>query len=348
VKLRKVVTILLVICMVLGLAACGNNSASNTSTDNTASAEKQEAKSGENASSKEEAKSEGRRFGIIYPIIHPFFEPVGEDAEEYAATKGWTVIANGPSTSNAQEQIEIMENMISMGLDGIAIGPTDSTALRETIDKAVDKGIKVITMESDCEGSKRYGYIGTDNYKAGRHMGSVIGEKLNGEGEIMILTGLPTQESLNLRIKGIQDYLAEHYPNIKIVDTQASEGDATKAVELTENMIQANPDFKAIIGIDATAGPAMVSVWKAKGWQNSKEHMIITFDDMPDNLKGMEDGYITAIVAQRESSWGKGVLDMMNDLCDGKEIPDYTDTGTVEIRLDNLKTYTEEPSWVEK
>lgn len=304
--------------------------------------------SGETTSSENVSTTDERKFGIIYPGIHPFWEPIGAAAEEYAATKGWSVVANGPDTSDARKQIEIMENMVSMGLDGIAITPIDSTALKETIDKAIDKGIKVICLESDCAGSKRYGYIGTDNYKAGRHMGSVIARKLNGSGKIMILTGLPTQESLNLRIEGIKDYLKEKNPDIQIVDTQASEGDATKAVELTENMIQAVPDFKAIIGIDANAGPAMISVWKAKGWQNSNEHMIITFDDMPDNLQGMKDGYISAIVAQRESTWGQSVLDMMNDLCDGKEIPDYTDTGSVEITTENMDTYTQETSWVEE
>lgn len=344
---KKILSMLLAAGMAVSLAACsGGTTAAKGDSQGADQGSALQTKAG--GADTQAGDKEGRKFGIIYPGIHPFWEPIGAAAEEYASTKGWSVVANGPDTSDARKQIEIMENMVSMGLDGIALTPIDSTALKETIDKAVDKGIKVICLESDCDASKRYGYIGTDNYKAGRHMGDVIGKNLDGEGKIMILTGLPTQQSLNLRIEGIKDYLAEKYPNIEIVDTQASEGDASKAVELTENMIQAVPDFKAIIGIDANAGPAMVSVWKAKGWQNSKEHMIITFDDMPDNLAGMKDGYITAIVAQRESTWGQSVLDMMNDLCDGKSIPDYTDTGSVEITLDNIDTYTQDASWVEQ
>lgn len=334
---KRLLSVILTAALIAAATGCSGGNKAET-----------KAASGETSASETAAQAEGRKFGIIYPGIHPFWEPIGAAAEEYAATKGWSVVANGPDTSDARKQIEIMENMISMGLDGIAITPIDSTALKETIDKAVDKGVKVICLESDCDGSKRYGYIGTDNYKAGRHMGSVIARNLDGSGKIMILTGLPTQQSLNLRIEGIKDYLEENHPDIQIVDTQASEGDAAKAVELTENMIQAVPDFKAIIGIDANAGPAMISVWKAKGWQNSKEHMIITFDDMPDNLQGMKDGYISAIVAQRESTWGQSVLDMMNGLCDGKEIPDYTDTGSVEITMENMETYTQESSWVEE
>jgi ribose transport system substrate-binding protein len=142
--------------------------------------------------------------------------------------------------------------------------------------------------------------------------------------------------------------LGQKYPDIKLVDTQSSEGDPQKAVMYTENMIQAYPNFSAIIGIDATAGPAMVSVWKAKGWQNSNEHMIITFDDMPDNLQGMRDNYINAIVAQRQSNWGVDVLDLLHSVTSGGTYPDYIDTGSIEITLDNIDTYVNEPSYVEQ
>lgn len=358
---RKVLAVVLSVCMLLGFTACGG-SASGTGTTAAApaataaattkaavtTAAGTSAAAATSAAAKTATDSKGRKFGMLFAIVHPFFQPIGESAQAYAKSKGWTVDVNAPDSSNAQKQIEMMENMISMHVDGIAIGPTDSKALAATIDKAVDAGIKVITLETDCADSKRTGYLGTDNYKAGRHMGYVVGDNLGGKGNVMILTGLPTQESLNLRIKGIKDVLAEKYPGIKLVDTQSSEGDASKAVSATENMIQAHPDFSAIIGIDATAGPAMITVWKAKGWQNSTEHKIITFDDMPDNLQGMRDGYISDIVAQRESSWGKTALDMLNDLCDGKTIPEITDTGSVEITPKNIDTFTQEESWIEK
>lgn len=328
---KRILAALLTAVLALGLTACG------------APAEKPAAP---DAATPE--ATEAKTFAVVFPIVHPFFEPIGKDAEAYGAEKGWKVITKAPDSSNAQQQIEIVENLISMGVDGIAVGPTDPDALAKTIDKALEAGIQVICFETDSPKSSRAAYIGTDNYMAGRHMGSVIEKNLDGKGKIMILTGLPTQMSLNERIRGIEEYLKEKCPDIQIVDTQTSEGDAQKAVSATENMIQANPDFDAIIGIDATAGPAAVSVWKAMGWQNDDDHMIITFDDMPDNLAGLKDGYIKALVAQRQTSWGVSVLDLLNDLCDGKTVADYTDTGSIEITVDNIDTYPSEPSYVEK
>ena len=335
---KKLLACLMLVCMALPLTACGGG-------------KKAEEKAPETPAQQTEAKesaAENRTFAIVYPIVHPFFEPIGLDAEVYAKTANCSIITKAPDSSNAQQQIEIMENLISMNVDGIAIGPTDTAALVPTINKAVEKGIKVICFESEAPGSDALAFIGTDNYKAGRHMGEVIGKNLNGEGKIVILTGLPTQFSLNERIRGIEEYLAEKYPNIQVVDTQPSEGDPQKAVTCTENMIQAHPDFDALIGIDATAGPAAASVWKAKGWQDDPDHLILTFDDMEDNLQGVRDGYIKAIVAQRQTTWAKQIIDTLNALCDGKSVEAYNDTGSVEITIDNIDTYVDEPSYVEK
>ena len=334
---KRLLACLMFVCMVLSLTACGGQKQTETKPSENSQTETQEP-----------AGEAQRTFAIVYPIVHPFFEPIGADAEEYAKTNNCTIITKAPDSSNAQQQIEIMENLISMNVDGIAIGPTDTSALVPTINKAIEKGIKVICFESEAPDSDALAFIGTDNYKAGRHLGEVIGKNLNGEGKIVILTGLPTQFSLNERIRGIEEYLAEKYPNIQVVDTQPSEGDPQKAVTCTENMIQAHPDFDALIGIDATAGPAAASVWKAKGWQDDPDHLILTFDDMADNLQGVRDGYIKAIVAQRQTTWAEQIIDTLNALCDGESVEAYIDTGSVEITIDNIDTYVDEPSYVEK
>ena len=339
--MKRILTIILACLMLIGIAACSTKATSSASaTTSTTGAT--------TAATTTQAQQDAKKFAIVFPIVHPFFEPIAADADNHAKEMGWEVITKAPDSPSAQLQIEIMENLIAMKVDGIAIGPTDPTALVPVIDKAVAAGIKVICFAADAPTSKRHAYMGTDDYKAGRQMGEVIAKNLNGKGKIMILTGLPTQSALNERIRGINEYLNAKFPDIKVIDTQSSEGDAQKAVTATENMIQAYPDFDAIIGIDATAGPAAISVWKAKGWKSDADHMIITFDDMPDNLQGLRDGFITALVAQRQSTWGKATLDMLNDLCVGKTVPASTDTGSIEITMKNIDTYTSEASWVEQ
>lgn len=287
-----------------------------------------------------------KTFAVVFPIEHPFFEPVGKNAEEFGAEYGWDVIIRAPESANAKLQIQIIEELIEAQVDGIAIGPTDPDALTDVINSALDSEIKVICFETDSPNSNRMGYVGTDNYKAGRHMGFVIGKQLNGNGQILILTGLSTQMSLNERIRGIREYLGENHPDIAILAVQSSEGNAERAVEVLKDMIEEYPDFDALVGIDATAGPAAISTWKEYGWTGN-DKLIIPFDDMPKNLQGLRDGYVKSIVSQRQQTWGMAVLLLLNSLTEGREIPDYTDTGSIEITMYNIDSYFNEKSWVE-
>ena len=160
---------------------------------------------------KVETPAKKRTFAIVYPVIHPFFEPVTESAEKYVKEhEGFDVIVKAPEGGNVQQQVEIVEDLIAMKVDGIAIGSTDADALAPVIDKAVDSGIPVVTFDTDTPNSKRAGYIGTDNYKAGVHMAHVIAKHLNNKGKIIILQGVPTQLNLVERLTAIEDTLARN------------------------------------------------------------------------------------------------------------------------------------------
>jgi ribose transport system substrate-binding protein len=288
--------------------------------------------------SEKKAGAATKTYAIVYPIVHPFFEPVTVSAEAYAKKMDYKVITRAPEGVGVNQQIEIMENLIAMKVDGIAIVPTDPDALAPYIDKAIDAGIPTICFESDNQESKRLAFLGTYNYNAGRHLGSIVGRELNGKGTMIICTGLPTQRSLNERIQGIEDELAENFPGVKILDIQTGQGDPNLTVNVIETQIQAYPDFDVFTSIDATGGPAAVAIWKSLGWTKD-DHKIITFDDMEENVQGVRDGQVTSIVSQKQWLWGELIIKTLDDILDGKTVADSTDTGTVEITIANVDTY---------
>ena len=123
---KRLLAALCTAVLVLGLAACGSSGGSSSGGGST------EGTSGGDAAAKQ------KTFAVVFPIVHPFFEPIGEDAEAYGAQNGWKVITKAPDSYNAQQQIDIVENLISMGVDGIAVGPTDSDAVAKAIEKALE------------------------------------------------------------------------------------------------------------------------------------------------------------------------------------------------------------------
>lgn len=317
-KKRFSVLIVMLLTMSLILAGCGGGSTSN-----------------ETSTPKE---GDGRTFAIVFPIVHPFFEPVAENAKTYAKEVGAELLVYAPDKFDVRQQVEILENLIAMKVDGIAVVPTDSEAVAPIINKALDAGIKVIAFESDIPKSNRLGFQGTDNLKAGQALGEEIGQQLNGTGKIIVATGLPTQLSLNQRLDGMKEVLASKYPGIEILDIQSGQGDPSITLNVIESMIQAHPDFDVFSGIDATGGPVAAAVWKAKGWTKD-DKKIITFDNVPENVQGVKDGIITSLISQRQWTWGDQLIKDLITLCDGGTVPNYVDTGSVVINIDNVDTY---------
>ncbi len=321
----RMMALILALVFMVSLAGC-SSPASNAQTS-----------SEQNAAPTQEVKKE-RTFGIVFPVVHPFFEPVAATAEKYAKEVGCKLIIKAPDKFDVRQQIEILENLIAMKVDGIAVVPTDSEAVAPIVNKAIEKGIQVIAFESDIPKSNRKGFMGTDNLKAGQKLGEEIGKQLGGKGKLIVCTGLPTQLSLNQRLDGMKEVIKRDYPGVEILDIQSGQGDPSITMSVIESMIQAHPDFDVFSGIDATGGPVAAAIWKARGWtKNDKK--IITFDNVPENVQGVKDGIITSLISQRQWTWGDQIVKDLNTLCDGGMVSNYVDTGSIVITSENVDTY---------
>lgn len=273
-----------------------------------------------------------RTFAVVYPIINPFFEGTSVGAEAEARDLGVEVLIRGPDRFDVGQQMEIVENLVDIKVDGFGIGPIDPEALTPLLNRAVDEGIKVVTFDTDAPRSKRLGYIGTDNVRAGEHMGEALAKALGGEGKVLVSQGISSQLNLTQRLEGVRKALAEKHPGVVIAEVRFGRGDPDKTLSNIEEMIDDHPDFDALVGMDSYAGPAMAVVWKARGLRQ----IAITFDDLPEIIKGVRNGQIYSAIVQRQHEWGVNVVKLLNAACDGEAIPEYVDTGTLEITRENV------------
>ncbi len=94
----------------------------------------------------------------------------------------------GPATWDASQEARAIEQLIAKGVKGIIVTAGDATTLNPAINKAVKRGIPVITFDSDAPESKRLCFAGTNNYEAGKVAGKAMVEWLKGKGEVGIST----------------------------------------------------------------------------------------------------------------------------------------------------------------
>lgn len=261
-------------------------------------------------------------FGIIYPIAHPFYENITERAEHAAAAAGGKLIIKAPDEANVEQQIRMLENMIRLQLDGIAISPIDSKALAPYIDQAIEAGIPVVCFESDVPSSRRLAYIGGDNEHAGAHMGQALAGLLRNGGMVLVESGVSSMSSHQERLDGFLDYIREE-TNIQILEVKTHEGSDERALAELEQMIDDHPHFDAFVALDFISGSSSILAWKAMGLNR----YALTFGMMPAIEEAITNGQITLAVTQNEANWGNQIVDSLHNAMQGKPVLERIDTG---------------------
>jgi len=277
---------------------------------------------------------------VIPKVAVPFFDDCNTGAMAAAEAAGvgyqWVV----PQNTQGATQVKIMEDLIARHVSGIAISVNEPKSVEGVIKEAIDAGIKVVTFDSDSAGSARSLYIGTINKQAGVTMGNSMAEKLGGKGKVAIITGQLGASNLNERIDGVKEALAA-FPDIQIVATEGTEDDLAKAVSVTEAILRGNPDLAGIFGMSQVGGPAVAKVLAEQEFGDRKGALaVFAFDDLPDTIQGVKDGYINGIMVQRPVTMGKLAVEQLVSQIKGEAAGSNIDTGVTVVNADNLGSYT--------
>ena len=113
-----------------------------------------------------------------------------------------------PSQATAVEQKRIVEDLLTSGVQAIAISPIDADNQVDWLDGIAEK-VPLITHDSDAPGAKRLMYIGMDNYAAGRACGELVKQALPDGGKVMLFIGRLEQDNSKLRRQGVIDVLLD-------------------------------------------------------------------------------------------------------------------------------------------
>src|SRR6185369_15812082 len=131
-----------------------------------------------------------------------------------------------PGEGTAAEQKRIIDDLISTGINGIAISPVDPDNQTQLINDTAKKAL-VITQDSDAPNSDRTLYIGTDNVAAGLQAGELIKEALPNGGKIMVFVGKSDARNAVERFQGMKEALQG--TKIEIIDLRTDDTDRARA-----------------------------------------------------------------------------------------------------------------------
>jgi ribose transport system substrate-binding protein len=199
----------------------------------------------------------------------------------------------------AAEQQRIVDDLLTRGVDAIAISPVDPQNQTLMINAAAKRAL-VFTQDSDAPQTDRICYIGTDNVAAGRQAGELIREAIPEGGPIMLFVGKLDAQNARERIQGIRETLAN--TAIRIIDVRTDDVDDVRAKANAADTLVRYPDIKGLVGLWSYNGPAILNAVRESGKVGQVK--IVTFDEADETLAGVKDGAIHGTVVQQPFEFG--------------------------------------------
>lgn len=221
----------------------------------------------EEVESAPEADAEPHEIAVIVKITGiPWFNRMEEGVLQAAEDFNVNTYQVGPADADPAQQAKIVEDMISKGVDAIAVVPNDATALEPIFERAKEAGIIVLTHESPDQVGNDYDLELIDNVEFGRHHWDMLVENMGDTGQYAIFVGGLTVPLHNLWADEGLAYAAEKYPNLELVTERLPVGeDQELSRQTTLDLLQSYPDLKGIIGFGSLGPPGAAQALIEKG-----------------------------------------------------------------------------------
>lgn len=258
------------------------------------------------------------KIGVSFQTLqHEFFVNLKEGIEETAKANDIDIVF-ADANFDFDKQRSAIEDFITQEVDAILIVPVNSAGIASTIETAQKKDIPVITMDIGSDEEVEDLYVASDNYLGGKLIGEYLVKDLaKTEGNMFIMTA-PEDLSIRERVDGFNEIIKD-YPNLKVVSDQHGGVLRDKALQVTENVLQANPDLDIIFASNDEMTMGALQAVEAAG--KSKDITIVGYDVSNDIKEALEkETALKAVTAQFPYDIGKCAVESAKKLAEGEKL----------------------------
>jgi len=235
----------------------------------------------------------------------PFFRAMEVAAKDEAESLGVELVWQGSSSEySAQTQLPFVDAALADGVDALILAPTDPDSLQSSVNKAAELGIPVVAVDTTVtDAGSLVSYITGDNEQGGKDAAQALAQKIGGKGEVLIMSGSPTDQTNTLREQGFRAELAANYPDVIVVDIQYAQSQPAKATSAVNAMLLAHPDIKGIFALDGSSGTGTIAALQNSG--NVGKIALVGYDAYKNQVADLENGLFSALVAQNPAEMAR-------------------------------------------
>jgi ribose transport system substrate-binding protein len=217
-----------------------------------------------------------------------------------------------PSDGTAAGQKRIVEDLLTRGVDGMAISPVDPANETSLLNGAAKQTL-LFTQDSDAPNSNRACYVGTNNEAAGKQAGELVKKAIPNGGKIMVFVGKADAQNARDRYNGLKAALAGS--NISIIDLRTDDVDHVRAKANALDTLVTYPDVAGLVGLWSYNGPAILSAVRES--KKAGQVKIVCFDEEDATLEGVRSGDVYATVVQQPFEFGRQSMELMTKVLRG-------------------------------
>ncbi|WP_203247622.1 sugar-binding protein [Sporosarcina beigongshangi] len=272
-------------------------------------------------------------------IDNEYWRLIEQGAREAAAKHNIYLEYVGPLKADNDQLLKLIDRMVSVKVDGIITQGVEGKRFVDLVRKGVERGIPILTVDTDVKSSARKAYVGTDNFYAGQLAGETVINNTTGEQYVGIVTGRFDAINQQERLAGFKE-ATKATERIHIVGMHESNITQIGAAQATYSLLKKYPSITVLVGLSALDGIGMV-----EGLQEiapNKDIYMTAFDILPETLELIRKGKINATIAQYPKEMGYEAIEVMIQLQQHSLLENEIFTKTIVVEKENSDTFLRE------
>ena len=258
------------------------------------------------------------RFGLVLgDMSNPFWGTVA-DAAKAAAESAGNVELTVLGSTNLEEEVKAVEDLISSQVDVIGVAPWDAQGIVPTIEKANAAKIPVICVDETAAGGQIEAYIATDNVEGGTLAGEWLVKAMEGKGKLAIIEGGAGSSTNLARLEGLHSVIDG--TDIEVVSSLPADWVRDKGLQVMNDILTANPELDAVMAMNDEMALGALEAIKAAGRED--EISLVGYNGALEAIKSVYDGGLAADVVQYPEEMGRLYVEWGLRILNGEKPPE--------------------------
>ena len=232
-------------------------------------------------------------------------------------------------------QLNLLNNYIAQGVNGLVYAATDATAMNEVSTNAGKAGIKVVSIDSGTTPQpSNVPLIATNNITGAKLAADELAKAIGPSGgKVAIIAFHAGSQTNDQRVQGFEAELKKH-PKLHLLGIQYSQNDYNTALTVTSNILTANPDLKGLFAANEASDVGAVEAVRIA--HRVGKVKIVGWDTSPDEVDGVKQGVVAGLISQDPFRMGYDGVRAAVELLRRQGRPQNENTGAVFVTQHNL------------